>query len=134
VGNADPFEAHDFLESATAVLVTRLKSLHCGFGFYPSFINCIGCERDIWRTEASCQRRYTSSAVNPVPRKRRVLLFVVCEKPGPFKTISMQKQIKLRFIRASEISCPNQGYQNFRLKSWQTVSSSKANSTLTASM
>jgi hypothetical protein len=41
---------YDFLGSAAAVLVTRLKSLHCGFGFDPSFINCIGCERDIWRT------------------------------------------------------------------------------------
>jgi hypothetical protein len=41
---------YDFLGSAAAVLVTRLKSLHCGFGFDPSFIDCIGCERDIWRT------------------------------------------------------------------------------------
>jgi hypothetical protein len=39
-----------WLGSAAAVLVTRLKSLHCGFGFDPSFINCIGCERDIRRT------------------------------------------------------------------------------------
>jgi hypothetical protein len=31
---------------------------------------------------------------------------VVCEKPGPFKTVSKQKQIKLRFIGASETSCP----------------------------
>ena len=31
---------------------------------------------------------------------------MVCEKPGPFKTVSKQTQIKLRFIGASETSCP----------------------------
>ena len=45
-----PSYQRGWLGSAAAVLVTRLKSLHCGFGFDPSFINCIGCERDIRRT------------------------------------------------------------------------------------
>ena len=41
---------------------------------------------------------------------------MVCEKPGPFKTVSKQKQIKLRFIGASETSCPQPRLPEFSLE------------------